>query len=216
MTINRIICLTLLSLLLVVSAGINFPSPTNTENSMQTFPTNEVIRFHVVANSDESRDQEVKIMVTEEVLDYVEYMLVNTRSKEEARRVLSEEIDSLKIFVEDILEREGTPHPVEIIIGNHIFPSREYVYGYFPEGEYESLRIIIGDGAGENWWCVLFPPLCFSHRPKTAKSSEEGSPENSSVSKILLEDEEIEIRFRIVEWANRFFPAYYRAEKKGK
>ncbi|PKM83748.1 MAG: stage II sporulation protein R [Firmicutes bacterium HGW-Firmicutes-13] len=217
MTVKKIICLILLILLslLVTGAGGIYLNSTSAGDEPEPFPGEGIIRFHVVANSNEDRDQEVKMMVTEEVLDYVEYMLVDTESAEEARQILTEEMGSIKGLVENILEREGTPHPVEIKLENHMFPDREYVYGYFPAGEYESLRIIIGDGAGENWWCVLFPPLCFSHRPGTGEGDNKGE-ENSTVSKIVLEEDKMEVRFRIVEWANRIFPAYYRAEQKDK
>lgn len=190
----------------------------------------EVLRFHVVAHSDEDRDQEVKEEVTREVLAFVAERLQETESREQARQALIEEIPLVQERAEQVLQAAGTPHPVEISLQREMFPPRQYLYGDFPAGEYEALRIVIGSGAGENWWCVLFPPLCFSHAPEE-KGKDTDSKDASSESRCSsgsdyadpitttgedscngsTEDSkgEVEVRFRVVEWVNNFLPSYY-------
>ncbi len=201
----------------------------------------EVLRFHVVAHSDEARDQEVKEQVTREVLAFVGDRLQDTGSRELARQALLEEIPLVQERVEQVLQAEGTPHPVKVSLQREMFPPRQYLYGDFPAGEYEALRIVIGSGAGENWWCVLFPPLCFTHAPEkksrdhsygesetisdmgcagdsvsanpvshNSKEKQAPSPgESCSEEAAEKSHNEVEVRFRVVEWVSSFLPSYY-------
>lgn len=229
MTIKKTICLIILSLMFTgIAAAYYYPAISIGKGD--GLSREEVIRFHVLAHSDNIRDQQVKTVVTEEVLGHVEEILVESESPEQARKKLEGKTSNIKHYVKDILEREGTPHPVEVKLENHAFPDREYHYGDFPAGDYEALRIIIGDGAGENWWCVLFPPLCFTHRPDSqepdtrrdktevevkkvnAEDAEDAEKDNKKVAN--LDQDKVEVRFRIVEWTKEFFPAHYRADKK--
>ncbi len=188
----------------------------------------EALRFHVVAHSDEPRDQKIKEQVTGEVLAFVADRLQETETKEQARQVILEEIPMIQELAEQALETQGTPHPVKISLEQEMFPSRQYIYGDFPAGEYEALRIVIGNGAGENWWCVLFPPLCFSHVPEgtvledkeSIKAVLDGQCTEDSVqdsNRAPCQDSlnssteigEVEVRFRVVEWVNNLLPSYY-------
>lgn len=195
----------------------------------ESLDLDEVLRFHVVAHSDEARDQEIKEEVTREVLAFVADRLQETESREQAKQALIDEIPLVQERVEQVLQAAGTPHPVKINLQREMFPPRQYLYGEFPAGEYEALRIVIGSGAGQNWWCVLFPPLCFSHAPEEKKEEpreeavlDTGCTEDSgtdSSTPILAEDsctgstenpkEEVEVRFRVVEWVSNFLPSYY-------
>ncbi|UNC93680.1 stage II sporulation protein R [Candidatus Contubernalis alkaliaceticus] len=195
----------------------------------------EALRFHVVAHSDEPRDQEIKEQVTREVLVFMADRLKEAETKEQARELLKEKMPLIQALVEQELETAGTPHGVEISLEQEIFPSRQYIFGEFPAGEYEALRIVIGSGAGENWWCVLFPPLCFNHLPedkqgkdkdsikgildsRCTEDSLQGSKEDSlnqtpcqdsSNNSTENEGGEVEVRFRVVEWVNNLLPSYY-------
>ncbi len=194
----KIFLLTVLILLVMVTlaAPLNSRSYFREEGAS---PEEEVIRFHVMAHSDHPREQEVKNRVTREILKEMGQVLEEEEFSHQARKKIGEQIPALEELAYQIIQEEGMSHPVEARLENHYFPSRQYHYGYFPAGEYEALRVIIGEGAGENWWCVLFPPLCFTHPPE--EEIKEG-------------EEKIKMRFRLVQVMENFFPVSYQADKK--
>ena len=121
-----------------------------------------VIRLHVLANSDSDADQALKLKVRDAVLAKTELLLDGVTTREAARTVLEENLDTLKEVAEDTLVREGAPNTVAVSLGQEDYPRRTYEYATLPAGEYLSLRVMIGAADGQNWWCVLFPPMCLS------------------------------------------------------
>ena len=121
-----------------------------------------VVRLHVLANSDSEEDQALKLKVRDSVLEATTELVAGCRSAEEAERILSENLELLKEKASATVEAEGFDYSVEIALGNEDYPTRDYGELCFPSGNYTSLRILIGDAEGQNWWCVLFPPLCMS------------------------------------------------------
>ena len=120
----------------------------------------KIIRLHVLANSDSEHDQELKLKVRDGMLDTVATLLENCESKEEAEAVLRESIDVLRENAEQTLKENGSSYAVTVSVGQEKYPEREYEGLRLPSGEYCSLRVMIGEAEGKNWWCVLFPPLC--------------------------------------------------------
>ena len=122
----------------------------------------EVIRLHVIANSDTAEDQAQKLAVRDAVLAYTESILSAANSREEAIDVLKEHSDEIQAVAVETLRKCGSSDGVYVELGTETYPTREYAACAFPSGDYLSLRIVIGDGVGKNWWCVLFPTLCLS------------------------------------------------------
>jgi len=121
----------------------------------------DIIRFHIKANSDMEEDQLLKIKIRDEVLDAMGKEFGNSTSIEETRAIVENNLDYIKNIAEDVVAREGKDYSVNISMGNKKFPTRQYGNITFPSGEYETVMLTIGEGKGKNWWCVMFPPLCF-------------------------------------------------------
>ena len=120
----------------------------------------KIIRLHILANSNSEEDQALKLKVRDGMLDIVSSVLENCSTKEEAEEVLKENIPLLQEAAEQTLRDNGSSYPVSLSIDQETYPEREYEGLRLPSGEYCSLRIMIGEAEGKNWWCVLFPPLC--------------------------------------------------------
>ena len=121
-----------------------------------------VIRLHVLANSDSEEDQALKLLVRDAVLFDAQAILQDTKTCEEAEAVLTAHLDQLERTAAECLRQNGSADPVTVTLGEEEYPTRVYENLAFPSGEYLSLRVMIGEAAGQNWWCVLFPPLCLS------------------------------------------------------
>lgn len=119
-----------------------------------------VLRLHVIANSDAPDDQQLKLKVRDAILDFERTRLSGCKDNIEARAALMRNGSELISTVENVLIANGRDYGVQLMIGNYVFPEREYGYITYPEGEYEALKVVLGEGKGQNWWCVIFPPLC--------------------------------------------------------
>ncbi len=168
-----------------------------------------VVRFHVLANSDSEDDQALKLKVRDEVLLLTAPALEGCTSREDAQEILSDLIPQIKETAAEVIKSEGYSYPVDAVIDEEYYPTKEYESCSFPEGEYMSLRIIIGEGEGQNWWCCLFPPLCLS----SATRKEENEDAFISVGltgeqyKVITETDtpKYKVRFKILEVFQRAF-----------
>ena len=162
-----------------------------------------VIRLHVLANSDSEEDQALKLLVRDAVLFDAQAILQDTKTCEEAEAVLTAHLDQLERTAAECLRQNGSADPVTVTLGEEEYPTRVYENLAFPSGEYLSLRVMIGEAAGQNWWCVLFPPLCLSAATITQTNEDAFisvglDPEQY---KIITETKEpkYEMRFKILE-----------------
>lgn len=130
-----------------------------------------VIRLHVIANSDTADDQRLKLAVRDAVLALCAPHLALCTSREQAEATVAELADEIRATAEQTLRAEGCYDGVTVELGKEPYPEKRYESLCFPSGEYLSLRIRIGEAEGQNWWCVLFPPLCLS--AATAKEAED-------------------------------------------
>lgn len=121
----------------------------------------EIIRFHVRANSDSYEDQQLKLLVKDRVVTYLEPLLAASGSTQESREILENNTDEIRELALQTLQEEGSSYDVSVYFENSYFPMKSYGDITFPPGEYEAFRIDIGESEGKNWWCVLYPPLCF-------------------------------------------------------
>lgn len=119
------------------------------------------LRLHVLAASDEPFDQSVKLVVRDQVIAYLEHTLEDCRSKEEAVAAIDSALPLIKQLCDACLDRCGVPYTATVQLETADFPAISYYGVFLAAGDYDALRIVLGPGAGHNWWCVLFPPLCF-------------------------------------------------------
>ena len=121
----------------------------------------QVVRIHIRANSNSEEDQTVKLAVRDDISAYLTSKLEGCEDKTDALRVLDGEKENLRYIAQKALERNGYDYKVRVELKTESFPERTYDGYTFPAGEYDALMIHLGEGTGDNWWCVAFPPLCF-------------------------------------------------------
>lgn len=122
----------------------------------------KVLRFHVLANSDSGEDQELKLKVKEKVVDYLNpYLNQKNLTLEETKAIVEEQKEAVIELAESIVKENGYDYPVTAELTTDYFPVKSYGDVTLPAGEYEAFRIQIGEAEGKNWWCILYPPLCF-------------------------------------------------------
>ncbi|HHW48320.1 MAG TPA: stage II sporulation protein R [Clostridiaceae bacterium] len=168
-----------------------------------------LVRLHVVANSDSEEDQALKIEVRDAVIDYMKIQLKDSKNLEETKYIINNNINKIEKIALDKVKSYGKNYPVKVSLGNYPFPTKSYGDVRLPSGEYQALRIVIGEGIGTNWWCVLFPPLCF------VDATHGTIPESvkDDLKKVLTEEEykiitstdnegdiPVKIKFKIVEF----------------
>ncbi|NLJ57320.1 MAG: stage II sporulation protein R [Tissierellia bacterium] len=122
---------------------------------------NKLIRLHVVANSDSVDDQQLKYKVRNQVITSFNEEFENVGSKEESEKTIIEKIHLIRSQAEKVIKDEGYGYDISVYYGNYKFPRKVYEEIVLPEGYYDAVRIEIGQGEGNNWWCVMFPPMCF-------------------------------------------------------
>ena len=130
-------------------------------NEMQQELAEQVFRFHVLANSDSEEDQALKMQVKEAVISYMKQELPESDSVETTKAWARENLDEIIELAQQIVADEGYEYQVNAEVTTCDFPDKTYGDVTFPAGEYEALRIEIGEAEGQNWWCVLYPNLCF-------------------------------------------------------
>lgn len=166
-----------------------------------------IIRFHVRANSDTDTDQQLKIKVKNEVVSYIKPFLENSPSIDTSREILSQHIEDIKDTALDTIHKEGFNYNVNVYFEKSYFPMKTYADVTFPQGEYEAFRIDIGEANGKNWWCVLYPPLCFvdSVYGELPESSKE------ELKNVLTDDEynaitdvQYKYKFKYLKFLNKF------------
>lgn len=131
------------------------------KSNLQAGIAEEIIRFHVIANSDSGQDQALKLKVKDQLVESLSPLLSNTDSITDARAVLSDHLTLIQEIAENTLKQNGCSYPVSVALEKSYFPLKIYGEFTFPPGIYEALRVKIGTAEGKNWWCVMFPPLCF-------------------------------------------------------
>ena len=123
--------------------------------------SNSVFRLHIIANSDSNEDQNLKYLVRDKLLDYMNSLCMNCISKKDVIKIATEHQNDFKTIVDETIKSQGFSYSSNINIGNFEFPTKSYGDIIFPNGYYDALKVEIGNSAGQNWWCVMFPPLCY-------------------------------------------------------
>lgn len=196
------------------------------ENSLELTELNyndikdKLIRFHVIANSDTDEDQNLKLKVRDKVVEELSEKLSNVSSLEEAENVLEENIDYVNEIAKEVIEENNYTYEVNTMLSYENFPDKVYGDCVFPQGNYEAFRVIIGEGKGQNWWCVMFPSLCFvdesknsvdssslkdeieNIEPKEDNTTNENKEKNNESSNV---NSGIKFKFKIVEVIENIF-----------
>lgn len=207
--LNFILILTILIFLYIVLLSFNYSQAISYNLSESVF------RLHIIANSDSSADQELKLKVRDKIIEYMNTLTSSSSDKKDVISMVNNHLDSFKEIALNTIKENGYNYDVNIEIGNFHFPTKSYGDISFPAGNYDALKIEIGDAIGQNWWCVLFPPLCFVNSstgvvPDDSKNTlkeninsesyeiiSEGNNSNDNTS-------DIKIKFKIIEFLNNF------------
>ena len=162
----------------------------------QTTLSSELVRLHVIAVSDDDYEQVLKLRVRDEVLAYISPKLDGVKSAADAQKIISAELDGIRAAAETAAEGRS----VLVTLSEEYYPTRNYEKFSLPAGRYQSLRVILGEGKGHNWWCVVFPPLCIS----AAEQEQAVESMSDDMKGIVTEDEGYEYKFRILELWGEF------------
>lgn len=207
--LNFIFILTILVFIYIALLSFNYSKAISSNLS------DSVFRLHIIANSDSSADQELKLKVRDKIIEYMNTLTSNSSDKKDVISIVNNHLDSFKEIALNTIKENGYNYDVNIKIGNFHFPTKSYGDISFPAGNYDALKIEIGDAIGQNWWCVLFPPLCFVNSstgvvPDDSKNTlkeninsesyeiiSEGNNSNDNTS-------DIKIKFKIIEFFNNF------------
>ena len=160
----------------------------------------KVVRLHVLANSDSEEDQALKLRVRDAVLEQATAILEQSADRREAESRLRGQLLELERIAAKEIAAEGYDYPVTVNLENTDFPTKEYDGFTLPAGEYLALRVIIGEGKGQNWWCVVFPPLCTAASADVPASALAAGFSEEEVGLITEEDQCYVLKFKAVEW----------------
>lgn len=197
--IGRIfVILILLSLFILISAISYVDAVSNNI-------ADSVFRLHVIANSDSKEDQELKLKVRDELLSYMNIISKDSTSKQEAMQIANEHKEEFTQIAEKVIKENGYNYTVNVQIGKADFLTKYYGDITLPAGTYDALKVQIGEAKGQNWWCVMFPPLCFVDVstgivPDNSKQELKQSLDDEEYDLISkTDDNEISFKFKIVE-----------------
>lgn len=197
----------LLSLYILISAH-------SYANAVSNDLSTAVFRLHVIANSDSSEDQSLKLKVRDNLLEYMNSISSECKTKTEAIKLAEENIAIFKQIAQKTVMENGYNYPINISIGNFYFPTKFYGDISLPSGYYDALKVEIGEAKGKNWWCVMFPSLCFIDINSgvvddDAKENLKENLNSESYSVISSTSPELKFKFKIIEFfkQNELFTA---------
>ena len=151
----------------------------------------KLVRFHVIAVSDDEYEQQLKLRVRDAVLEYISPRLEGAESSSQAREILADELDNIRETAQAVSEGRG----VTVTLTRENYPTKSYEGFTLPAGEYDSLRVILGEGQGHNWWCIVFPPVCLSAAQADTVEEQLGEED----FRLISEDGGYELRFKALE-----------------
>lgn len=192
--------------ILLILLGIYiFISATSYVNAVSKDLENNLFRLHVIANSDQEEDQNLKYIVRDSLISYMNSISANCTSKEEIITIVQNHKEDFYNIARETIKNNGFDYDVQIEIGNFEFPTKTYGDISLPAGYYDALRVKIGKASGQNWWCVMFPPLCFVDVssgivPEESKELLDQNLSEEDYSLISENSTEVKFKFKIVEF----------------
>lgn len=194
------------SLILIILLSIYiFISAVSYVTAISSDLENSIFRLHVIANSDSNEDQNLKYIVRDNLIAYMNELSANSKTKEEAIQIAKEHTDEFYNIAKKTIIENGYNYDVTVEIGNFDFPTKHYGDISIPAGYYDALRVKIGKAEGQNWWCVMFPPLCFVNVtsgivPEESKELLESELNEEEYDIISNKDSsEIKFKFKLIE-----------------
>ena len=208
---------TMLLLLILLFSGLsmwlvktNAMENDHSNSDLQVGIAEDIIRFHVIANSDSQDDQALKLIVKETLVSNLSPVLRNVDTLSQARDILTDQLTNIQELAETTLLENGYSYPVTVSLGDSYFPLKVYGDYSFPPGTYEALRVQIGAAKGKNWWCVMFPPLCFVD--ETYSVVDESSQEKlkhllteAEYDTLVSQKAPVKIKFKLIETLKDLF-----------
>jgi len=202
---------TMLLILILLFSGItmwlvktNAMENGNLNSDLQVGIAEDIIRFHVIANSDSEEDQALKLIVKDTLVSNLSPSLRNADTLSQARAILTDQLTNIQELAETTIRENGYSYPVTVSLGDNYFPLKVYGDYSFPPGTYEALRVQIGAAKGKNWWCVMFPPLCFVD--ETYSVVDESSQEKlkhllteAEYDTLVSQKTPVKIKFKLIE-----------------
>ena len=170
----------------------------------------DLIRLHVVANSDSPEDQEIKLRVRDAVVSSLQSDLSKAADVEEAKAYLRENLAKIQQIANDVLEKAGFDGEALVTLCREAFDTRYYDTFTLPAGIYESLRVTIGEGNGHNWWCVVFPSLCLSATTEGFADTAAGAGFSDALSGALTGETEYQVRFFLLDTLGKLETQFFR------
>ena len=173
-------------------------------NNVMSDLSDSIFRLHVIANSDSEEDQNLKYLVRNSLINYMNSLTDKINSKEEAIQLANEHMNDFYKIAQDVIKENGFAYDVKISIGNFAFPTKYYGDISLPAGFYDALKVEIGEAKGQNWWCVLFPSLCFIDVsngivPEESKEELQDTLVSEDYNLISSKSSEYQLKFKIVE-----------------
>ena len=184
-------------LLLLTAVGVFLLSGALSLQTQSALADKEV-RLHVLANSDSEADQSLKLTVRDAVLAETEVLLEGVENRDTAAQVLRAQLPQLRRTAERTMAEQGSHYPVEVRLETAEFPTKTYDGFALPAGEYLALRVLIGEAAGQNWWCVVFPPLCSAAASEAGETAVAAGLSGEQV-RLITEEEGYVLKFKCVE-----------------
>jgi stage II sporulation protein R len=211
----------IISYILLLFFGVNIGLAEQIPQTSSLQPVvipDEAIRLRILANSDSPEDQQLKRKVRDAVNAEITKWVKDLTSIEEARNVIQSHLKEIEQIAKEVTIKENKKQSVKVEFGKVQFPTKFYGQYLYPAGEYEAILITLGEGNGANWWCVLFPPLCFldfsnseavgaSKDKKREEMKIQTDEEKKNENPLLAKEEEqkVEVKFFIVEWFTALF-----------
>ena len=201
--LKRFLLLFLLLFLYIFISAISYTNAVSQDISSAVF------RLHVLANSDSQEDQNLKYLVRDNILNYIQEISNGITSKSEIIEIIKSHSSEIHEIATKTIEENGYNYPVSISIGNFAFPTKKYGDITLPAGLYDAVRVEIGSAKGQNWWCVMFPPLCFVDTtsgmvPENSKKLIQDNLSQEEYNLISKDTSSVKVKFKIVELLQNF------------
>ena len=182
-----------------------FISATSYARAISNNLEDSIFRLHVIANSNSEEDQNLKYKVRDNLIEYMNDIASNCKTKDDAIKIANKNINEFYRIAKKTIQENGFNYDVNIEIGNFNFPTKNYGDISIPAGYYDALRVKIGEAEGQNWWCVMFPPLCFVNVssgivPDESKEILESELSDEEYNIISSNTTDIKIKFKLIEF----------------
>lgn len=208
---NRFYSLLLLLLLLLFGTGnLAIRAAARQDKDIQEGIAEEILRFHVIANSDSTEDQTLKLLVKDRLVSYLAPMVTDCVNLTEVRKLVEEKLPELTALANSTIQKQGYTYRATASLEDCYFPLKVYGSYTFPPGCYHALRVKLGNAEGRNWWCVMFPPLCFVDETYSIVDEKSGE----KLNKLLTEEEyetliskktPVKVRLKLLEALKKLF-----------